>query len=129
MKAIGQHKRTKHSGEDINRLQMVRCLDCEADSHAIDIPTAEKNLAEVKCAPDCENCKSLRHSYSKKPAVPIDGDCNTILHTCPNDGNRWWQTNGHFHLWKQVTDQEMWKILLRREANPEHSEHSEDGFF
>jgi len=114
MKAIGDHKRTECIGEDINRLQIVVCRDCGTDAHAVDIPTAEKDLATIKCAPDCENCKKLRHSFDGAPAVPIGGSCNTKLHVCPYDGNRWWQFNGHFHLWKQVTAPSEWDNLQKQ---------------
>ncbi len=92
---------------------MVRCLDCGTYAHAIDISTAEIHLAMTACAPNCTNCNSLRHSYDRKPAVPEGGNCNDILHECPHDGNRWWQSNDHFHLWQQVTDLREWEGLLR----------------
>jgi hypothetical protein len=118
MKAIGEHKRTEAAGKDINGREMVICYDCEASAHARDIPTAESQLSQVKCVTNCQNCKNLRSSHTKKPAVPIGGDCNTMLHVCPNDGNRWWQSNDYFHLWQQVTDPKEWEILLRQE--PDH---------
>ena len=121
MEAIGRHKRTEISE------RMVRCLDCEVCAHAIDIISAKADLAATKCATNCENCKNLRHSYDGKPAVPLGGTCNTVLHVCPNDGNKWWQSNGFFHLWQQVTSQTKWVILLRQEAKPKHRE--EDIFF
>jgi len=126
MEAIGQHKHTEISErKDINGLSMVSCRDCGACAHAIDVLTAKHDLAMTLCAPDCENCNNLRHSYDRNPAVPLDGTCNTILHVCPNDGNRWWQSNGHFHLWKQVTSPGEWDTLKKAYAN---SGRSENGF-
>ncbi len=118
MKAIGQHQRTEVSGKDVNGLCMVGCLDCGTYAHAVDVASAEKDLAATTCAPDCSNCNGLRHSCDKRPAVPIGGTCNTILHTCPKDGNKWWQFNSFFHLWQQVTRPREWEILLQEQRTP-----------
>jgi hypothetical protein len=114
MKPLGKHRNTEVlTTKDCNGRHMVRCLDCGIYAHATEIPTAESHLIMTACAPECKNCNNLRRSYDGRPAVPIRGSCNTILHVCPYDGNKWWQANDHFHLWQRVTDPEEWEILLR----------------
>lgn len=95
-------------GKDINGMFMVFCKTCETCAHAIDKSEAIKDLLKTPCVTDCENCKNLRHSFDKQPAVPINGSCNDESHVCPNDGNRWWQYNTYYHLWKQVTNTKEW---------------------
>jgi hypothetical protein len=116
MKTIGKHQRTEVAGKDLNDYWMVYCLDCETYAHAADVSSAETDLAATACAPNCNNCKNLRHSHAEKPAVPIRGSCIDILHVCPNDGNRWWQFNTYFHPWKQVTDTKEWESLNRNNS-------------
>lgn len=121
MRIIGKHQRVEDIGLDRNNLEMVICRDCNACAHAKDIPTAELDLRTTACAPNCENCKNLRRSSPTRPGVPIGGDCNTRLHICPHDGNHWWQTNSHFHLWSQVTSMNEW-ALLNRSQEPSFGE-------
>jgi hypothetical protein len=99
------------STRDINGLCMVTCRVCGTCAHAVDEKQAMVDLAKTKCSSNCENCKSLRASYDGKPAVPLGGTCNDVNHVCPNDGNRWWQYNTHFHLWKQVTANSEWNVI------------------
>lgn len=121
MKSIGEHQRTEVAAEkDINGRFMVGCLDCGIYAHASDIPIAETHLAITACAPNCANCKSLRDSYNRKPAVPKGGSCNDILHVCPNDGIKWWQSNDYFHLWQEVTDPKEWESLCRQYGQNAH---------
>lgn len=113
MEALGLHMHTETlSMKDINGLTMVKCVDCDACAHAINEEKAKEDLAKTACSPDCENCKKLRHSYDRNPAVPQGGSCNDVYHICPNDGNRWWQFNAHFHLWEQVTDRREWNAVI-----------------
>lgn len=67
----------------------------------------------------CENCENLRHSYDGAPTVPKGGRCNDILHICLNDGERWWQFNTYYHLWKNVTDPREWQVLQEDVRNPD----------
>lgn len=102
---IGQHGDVQDRGPDINHRPMIICRVCGTCAHS------EEDLEKTACNPECENCKALRRSHSRKPAVPIRGRCNDRLHICPNDKNRWWQSNDHFHLWQQVTSDSEWKSL------------------
>jgi hypothetical protein len=70
-------------------------------------------------ATECANCEALEHSFDQKPAVPRGGSCNDILHECPLDGQRWWQFNTHFHLWRKVRDDREWECLQNDLRNPE----------
>ena len=113
MKTAGEHKNVRDAGKDINRLSMVICNDCGACAHARDEEQALKDLATTRCAPDCQNCKSLRYSFDGRPAVPVGGSSITTFHICPYDGNRWWQYNTYYHLWKQATSDIEWRVLTR----------------
>jgi hypothetical protein len=97
---------------------LMECLWLNVKSatfaHAFDKDQAVKDLSHTSCAPNCENCNSFRNSYDKKPAVPINGSCNDILHICPIDRNRWWQYNTYYHLWKQVTSDQEWENLYKK---------------
>lgn len=106
---IGPHLQVSDNGPDINRRPMIVCGICRVCAHS------EEDLEKTACNPNCRNCEALRHSYDGKPAVPIGGSSNSRTHICPNDGNRWWQSNNHFHLWQQVTSDREWESLL----NPE----------
>lgn len=101
-------------GKDINGRFMVKCNICGTYAHHWDRDKAINNLGGCACNPDCQNCKALRNSGDTKPAVPENGSCNDILHTCPYDKNRWWQANRYFHHWQQVTDREEWESLKRQ---------------
>lgn len=117
METLGLHKRAEVSDtKDINNRFMVTCRDCETTAHAYKLEEARFNLSMVSCSPNCQNCKKLRHSYDRAPAVPIGGSCNDKLHVCPNDGNRWWQGNDYFHLWQQVTNDKEWEHLRKQEG-------------
>ncbi len=109
----GPHQRVEVLGtHDCNGLTMVTCRDCKTTAHAIDELHAKANLAKVACSPDCANCKALRDSYQEQPALPAGAeDYDGLLHVCPHDGNRWWQSNRHFHLWQQVTDDGEWETV------------------
>jgi len=123
MTRVGPHKQVGTVNQrDINGRVMVGCRECGTYAHAPTEEEATQDLSRTSCSPACENCKSLRYSYDGKPAVPIRGSCNDILHTCPNDSNRWWQTNTHFHLWQQVTSEREWESLNR--PRQEYSEES-----
>src|SRR3989344_5885661 len=106
--------------DDVNGLGMFECRECNTYTRDKD------HFAVVSCAPNCANCKALRESHDKKPAAPLNGSCNSILYTCPNDGNRWWQSNTYYHLWQQVTDPEEWKILVREGYGRPRSFHADD---
>lgn len=106
---VGQHPKVEDLEQcDVNGRPMFRCSHCHTFTRA------KEHFAEVSvpCVFDCENCRALSGSCTRRPAVPEGGDCNTILYTCPHDGRRWWQTNAHFHLWQQVTDPAQWDILV-----------------
>lgn len=102
---IGFHTKVADHGPDINHFAMVICGVC--GTHAKD----EEDLAKTPCNPRCTNCQNLRHSHAKRPAVPSGGDVFDRLHVCPNDNNRWWQFNNHYHLWKQVTSEAEWESV------------------
>jgi hypothetical protein len=122
---VGPHQNVeKLSRKDINGRHMVMCWDCSTSAHAFDEAEAVADLSKVSCSPDCVNCNSLNHSCTSKPAVPFGGTCNDRLHVCPNDGNRWWQTNGHFHLWQQVTSDREWEAI----RNPRNGQYDIDHF-
>jgi len=125
MATIGGHTKAEVLEEkDINGLHMVTCRACEACAHAVTVEEAKADLSRTACTTDCENCKALEHSTDTKPAVPLGGTCNDILHICPNDNTRWWQTNTHFHMWQRVTNEREWRSLkneaLRRPINPDY---------
>lgn len=125
MEIAGTHQNVERLDQrDINGLAMVTCRDCGTFAHAHDHDAAVKDLGRTECSANCVNCNNLRRSGSHRPAVPIRGDCNTLLHVCPNDGNRWWQTNGHFHQWKQVTNDREWESL----RNPRPGQYDIDHF-
>ena len=111
MKLLGQidaHPQVEDlESSDINGLPMFRCGRCDTYTRNRD------HFVGLACVPNCSNCKALRESHDRKPAASLNGSCNSILYTCPNDGNRWWQSNTYYHLWQQVTDPEEWKILVR----------------
>jgi len=67
---------------------------------------------------ECSNCEALEHSHDQRPAVPIGGSCNDILHECPLDGQKWWQYNDHFHLWQRVESNRQWESLKEELRNP-----------
>lgn len=114
MDIIGGHQRAEVlEGKDVNGLYMVVCRDCETCAHANTIEKARADLSRTPCTKDCENCKALKHSTDTKPAVPLEGTCNDVLHTCPNDNTTWWQFNTHYHLWKQVTSHAEFTSLRR----------------
>lgn len=98
-------------GTDINSRIMVHCRRCRTTAHAADEATARVDIAKTICAWDCPNCNALRNSYQERSARPQGGKIDQRLHVCPNDGNRWWQSNNHFHLWQQVTSDEEWRVL------------------
>ncbi len=124
MAGIGPHALTKVLEEkDVNGLRMVMCRACNAYAHALTVEEAKADLAKTPCSADCENCKALGHSHAQKPAMPLNGSCNNILHTCPNDNTRWWQFNTHFHLWKRVTSDGEWEGLRRDMRNLSDSEY------
>ncbi len=105
---VGDHPDVEDLGRsDCNGQSMLRCNRCQTFTRN------KEHFAEssVPCELNCQNCKNLSKSHSGAPAVPNGGDCNTILYTCRRCGRRWWQTNGYFHLWQQVTDPEEWRIL------------------
>mgnify|MGYP001566837222 FL=1 len=118
MTPTGPHRYTEEAGKDVNGRYMIICRDCKTDAHAYTVLEAYDDLAVTACEPNCENCKSLRHSYDGKPAVPIGGTCNIILHICSNDGNRWWQSNTYYHLWNQVTSSREWEGLQKELRSP-----------
>lgn len=125
MKAIGSHHRTELSdSKDVNGRYMVTCRDCETCAHAYQVEDAEADLASAPCVSNCDNCNKLRRSYDDAPAVPLGGTCNTVLHICPNDGRRWWQSNTHFHLWQQVTDDREWDGLHRQQSDMGGRDHA-----
>lgn len=101
MKQAGEHKRVDSLGPDINRLVMVHCIDCESTTRGINEEEALEKMATDRCVPNCENCKRLRRSYDKVPAIPEGGSRYDTHHTCPNCGKRWHQFNTHYHLWGQ----------------------------
>ncbi len=121
METAGPHKSVERLDQrDINGLCMIVCRVCNTFAHARSHQAALVDLAvNASCSPNCVNCKDLRKSGSHGPAVPLGGSCNDRLHICPNDGNWWWQTNGHFHHWKQVTENEEWAILNRPQMSSE----------
>lgn len=61
----------------------------------------------------CENCRKLGN-YSGEQVIPEGGTKDDIVHTCPHDGNRWWQFNTRFHIWKHVLDDEEWQAALKQ---------------
>jgi hypothetical protein len=103
---VGEHTQVTDNGPDINGFAMVVCGVCHTRADC------EEDLARVRCNAHCQNCKNLRRSNDEKPAVPAGGSSIHVLHVCPYDGNRWWQSNTHFHLWQQVTRDSEWDSLL-----------------
>lgn len=123
MEFFGSHRHAEHlPGKDVNGRYMVICRDCGACAHHYDKDQAARNLRNWNCSADCTNCKSLMYSHDRSPAVPVGGSCNDKLHRCPNDGNRWWQTNTHFHLWQAVTDNKEWEILQQETRSINHED-------
>jgi hypothetical protein len=117
--SAGPHEKVEIIDEkDVNGRFMVKCNICRTFAHAYEKDQAIKDLEKCSCSPNCCNCANLRHSSSKGPAVPVNGNSYDRLHVCPYDGNRWWQANSHFHLWQQVTSDEEWRIL-NKESAPE----------
>lgn len=51
---------------------------------------------------DCPTCKDAEHSYDGNPFVPPKGSVQQVTFICPDCGQRWWQFNTYFHLWKAV---------------------------
>lgn len=124
METAGEHTKVERlEQKDINGRLMVVCRSCDTFAHAHTHKEAVDDLSTTSCAPNCANCKSLSNSNDRAPAVPLRGSCNDVLHVCPNDGNRWWQMNTHFHLWQRVTSDREWQSL----RNPVRH-HEEDGF-
>ena len=121
METAGHHPQVERlDRKDVNGLCMVTCRVCDTTAHARSFEAAVIDLAvNASCSPGCTNCKSLRRSYDGRPAVPLGGSSSDRLHVCPNDGNWWWQTNSHFHHWKQVTENEEWAILNRPQMSSE----------
>ena len=113
----------KTEGGTRNTRPTFHCLDCGAIGHS------EEEMLFMICSSECKNCQSLRGSHSKAPAVPLDGDCNTLLHTCPNDGNKWWQSNDFFHLWQRVRSQREWDGLVRGGYGSRHHDEDRESFF
>lgn len=110
---VGLHLKVEDlESKDINGLPMFRCNVCKTYTRNKD------HFIGVVCNPNCKNCEALRSSYDGAPAVPHGGTCNMILHTCTNDGNRWWQYNSHFHLWKHVTAPTEWRSLEQQRDVP-----------
>jgi len=58
----------------------------------------------------CLVCRKLEHSYKERPVIPPGGNMDDLLYVC-KCGNRWWQFNQYFHLWKHVTEPEEWHAL------------------
>ena len=117
MEAIGPHRNAEVCAEkDVNQRFMVRCHECGTFAHAYELSEAKADLADSPCISDCENCNNLSNSFDGKPAVPLMGSCNSVLHVCPHDGRRWWQSNTYYHLWQQVTSRTEWEVLLRTQA-------------
>jgi len=104
---VGKHVVQDLETRDINGLPMFQCQVCETFTRA------PEHFHNAACVLNCRNCNSLRGSTQEQPALPAGGDPYILLHTCPDDGNRWWQFNDHFHLWKQVTDPDEWAVLVR----------------
>lgn len=123
---LGDHKRAEVVDcEDCNGRVMVKCNDCGTYAHAFSEREAIEDLSKCKCVRYCSNCKNLRNSNERKPAIPVGGTCNDILHVCPNDGNRWWQANNHFHHWQQVTSDREWESLKNQKP---YDYDAEEGF-
>ena len=61
----------------------------------------------------CKKCEKLGPSHSEKPVVSPGGKLDDILYTCPDCGQRWWQFNTSFHLWK-ATDEEEYKAVQKQ---------------
>ena len=109
---IGPHAEVEDLGRaDVNGRPMFMCNVC----HTFTRDFTHFAGFSVPCIPEggCKNCDALSHSHAGAPAVPLGGNCNTILHECPNDGRRWWQFNDYFHLWQQVTNPREWLVLLQ----------------
>jgi hypothetical protein len=107
---IGAHREVVDlEDKDVNGRPMYRCNSCSTFTRDPD----HFKEAHVPCIPfdACPNCKALKGSFDRQPAVPEGGTCNDVLHICPFDGRRWWQGNGHFHMWQQVTDIREWEAV------------------
>lgn len=111
METAGAHRRVERLSQKVHGRFMVMCWTCRASAQARSHDEAVQQLSKTRCAVGCENCDSLRDSNERRPAVPANGSCNDVLHTCPTDGNRWFQFNTHFHLWKQITSDREWSDL------------------
>lgn len=51
----------------------------------------------------CEKCEHIQHSHDSKPFAPPSGSCNALVYAC-GCGTKWWQFNGHYHLWREIPD-------------------------
>lgn len=112
MEKIGQHDCVEVCvGRDVNGRYMVICRTCHICAHARYQEEAKRDLSMVRCSPNCLNCTALRHSYPEKIATPLGGSRDDVLHVCPGDGIRWWQSNSHFHIWQTVTSDKEWELL------------------
>ena len=109
---VGEHRLVElFDSKDVNGRFMVKCNTCETVAHAYSEDQAIMDLNNCRCNPHCRNCNNLRRSGTKRPAAPIDGEYTDRLHICPKDGNRWWQSNGRFHHWQQITSAQEWESL------------------
>lgn len=128
METIGSHRNTEvYAQKDVNQRFMVNCRDCGTCAHAYELLEAKADLAKTPCISYCENCNNLRDSSDRKPGVPLGGNCNTVLHVCPHDGRKWWQSNTHYHMWQQVTSEREWNSLqLTQSRSPRCSSWDDD---
>ena len=62
----------------------------------------------------CSNCEALERSCGADPAVPLGRHRDDVLHVCPNDGQRWHQTDTASHAWEKVDSDGDWDSLVRK---------------
>ena len=63
----------------------------------------------------CSLCRRISLSDSLNPFVPQNGDCDTLLYSCPYCHTKWWQYYTQYHFWTTVSDLRF-HILLKQLA-------------
>ncbi len=67
---------------------------------------------------ECPTCKGAEHSHDGNPFTPPTGSVQDTLFVCPECGQRWWQYNNYYHLWKAVDEEEFFAAKRNEEIAP-----------